>query len=75
MMANTIPDITIVHTEYSDIYTLTGIDIGTQILIQNKEESEMIIQYKPTQPNASSKDGVILEPRGSMLVESGPSPC
>lgn len=70
-MADTIEDVTVVHTSYTDIYTVTGIAVGTELVLQNKEESEFIVQVSTTQPSADSTAGVILRPKQQKLVEVG----
>lgn len=63
-MALTIPDVTIVNTAYADIYAATGIPLGTPLIFQNKNATQIYLQIKATQPAASSTDGNILEAYG-----------
>lgn len=70
-MADTIADILVTHTEYADVNTLSSIGVGSSINIQNKEDTEFIIQVSVSQPSSSSKAGYILEPRKSAVVSSG----
>ena len=70
-MADTIPDISVTHTEYADVNTLSSIGVGSSMSIQNKEDSEFIIQVSASQPASSSKAGYILGPRKSAVVSSG----
>ena len=70
-MADTIPDVIVVPTSYTDIYAVTGIVVGTELILQNKEETEFIVQISTSQPSADSVDGVILRPKSMKLVEVG----
>ena len=70
-MSDTIPDVTVVHTTYTDIYAVTGIVVGTELILQNKEESEFRVQVTTSQPSADSTDGVILGPKSMKLIEVG----
>lgn len=70
-MADTIADVVLNNAAYTDIYATTGILSGTKLVLQNKEESEFILQTSASQPSSSSTDGVIMNPKGMVLVEAG----
>lgn len=70
-MANTIPDIKLVNTSYTNLYTVTGIPTATPLVIQNKQTTGIYIQISPTQPIASSRDGWLLAGNDAVLVEGG----
>ena len=72
---DTIPDVIAQIEQYIDIYALTGIAIGTPLLIQNKSESRMVIQISPTQPIAQSNDGTLFHTREEVYVDTGASGC
>lgn len=74
-MANTRPDITLVNTAFVDVYALSGITIGTAILIQNKSSGGVYIQIKGFQPASSSTDGTFLSSYEFGVVSSGESGC
>ena len=60
-MAQTIPDIR-VNTTWQSVNTLTGIDIGAPINIQNKTRGvSRIIMAQGTRPAADSTDGAIID--------------
>lgn len=69
-MANTIPDVTLNNLVYQELYTETGITVGTAIFIQNKTAS-IRIQIKDSQPFAASTDGVQISPLEFYMVDSG----
>ena len=59
-MANTLPDFTVVSTEWTDVYTLTGIAVGNTITICNKGGYNILIQESDTQPLPANNDGKLL---------------
>lgn len=69
-MANTIPDVTLNNLVYQELYTETGITVGTAIFIQNKTQS-IRVQIKDSQPTASSTDGVQIAPLDFYMVDTG----
>lgn len=58
-MADTIPDIS-VSSEWVDVYTVTGISVGSTITVCNKGGYRILIQESPTKPLTSSGDGKLL---------------
>lgn len=74
-MANTLPDITLNNTTYSDVYALTGISVGTPIIIQNKSSVGAYLQIKPFQPASNSQDGIFLEAYNFYIVDAGEVGC
>jgi hypothetical protein len=69
-MADTIPDIRISNTGYTDVYAATKIPKGTNLLIQNKTATGLYIQVRSTQPIASSRDGYLLMSNETCVVTS-----
>lgn len=59
-MSDTLPDIQISNTEYSDINTLTGLAVGTSLAISNKSTSPILLQISSTKPADDSTDGELL---------------
>lgn len=59
-MANTIPDITISNDLFSSVNTLSGVAVGTEIIISNKSNSTVLLQVSNTQPSSGSTDGVVM---------------
>lgn len=68
-MADTIPDVLLKGVEYEDIYALTGITVSSSISIQSKALGGVYVQVSSTQPNANSKDGYLLMPNQSCLID------
>lgn len=59
-MSQTIPDITLNSTSFTDINTQSGISVGTAMIIQNKGTSNIVIQESVLQPDPTSEDGLIM---------------
>lgn len=74
-MANTIPDITLSVTDYINVYTLTGIAVGTALVIQNKSSEEVLIQIAPTKPLSTSTAGEVLPSLEQAGIDAGESGC
>lgn len=70
-MADTIPDILLDPETYSNIYALSSITTGTSVAVQNKTDSQVILQTILAQPTLGSTDGVIVEPWKMVVVSSG----
>jgi len=68
-MADTIPDIRITRTAYTDVYAVTGITRGTGLLIQNKTSTGLYVQVKNTQPLPNSVDGFLLMSNETCVVD------
>lgn len=61
-MPDTIPDVQLQNDAYEDVYTLTGITLNADVVIQNKSNTKVRIQEAAAQPAVDSKDGYLLEP-------------
>lgn len=70
-MAVTLPDITIQNTAYINVYTATGITVGTSVIVQNKGTFSVYLQTTATTPSADSENGVILSPLEILIVDAG----
>lgn len=72
-MANpTLPDVTLSNSAYVDIYALTGIPLGTPLILQNKSTTSFYVQEKETAPSATNIDGNILQSYSFFLVNPEP---
>lgn len=72
-MANpTLPDVTLSNSAYVDIYAITGIPVGTPLIIQNKSTTSFYVQERETAPSATNIDGNILQSYGFFLVTPEP---
>lgn len=60
-MADTIPDVTVSNTEWTNLNTATSIAIGNSMVISNKSNEQILLQISPTQPLVSSRDGEFLD--------------
>lgn len=74
-MANTIPDISSVNGSFTDVYTSSGITVGTSIIIQNKSTSALYVQISALQPLSTSTDGVYIQPYQFYVVDAGEVGC
>lgn len=68
----TLPDITLTNSSYSDIYALTGIPVGTPLLVQNKASAGFYLQLKETMPSPTNIDGNILQPFEFLIIKADP---
>ena len=50
-MADTLPNLKIVEGVWTDIYTASGIAVGTQITVQNLGSNTLYLNAKATEPN------------------------
>lgn len=70
-MAATIPDITIQNTAYTNVYTATGITVGTSVIVQNKGNAPVFLQTTAAIPLATNEDGVVLSRLEILTVDAG----
>ncbi len=73
-MAVTLPDVTSSATSFINVYTATGLPVGTKLIIQNKSSNTMYIQVKATQPSATSVDGNIITSYEFIIIDGGDLP-
>jgi hypothetical protein len=59
-MADTINDFNVTDDEWVDVYTTTGITVGSSITICNKGGYNLLIQEVPTKPDTSAEDGILI---------------
>lgn len=59
-MADTLNDIEVQDEDWTDVYTVTGITLGSSITINNKGGYSLLIQEAPTKPLADSPHGILL---------------
>jgi len=59
-MSDTLPDIKVSNTTFSDVNTLTGLAVGTALVISNKSTSPILLQISATEPSPTSRNGEIL---------------
>lgn len=72
-MSNTLPDVILDNVSYQNINTLSGIPVGTKVILQFKGSGSIRLQIKPTQPIVNSMDGVQLSTLEFYIVDSGES--
>lgn len=72
-MSNTLPDVILDNVSYQNVNTLSGIAVGTKVILQFKGTGNIRVQTKPFQPAASSSDGVQLLAFDFYVVDSGES--
>ncbi len=66
----TLPDVVLSNSSYTDIYSMTGIPVGTPLLVQNKGSSGFYLQLKESQPSATNIDGNILQPFEFLIIKT-----
>lgn len=69
-MTITINDIKLLGVAYQDVYTATGIVVGTPLIVQNKSASAVFLQISVSAPAASDRDGFLVFPGKSVSVEN-----
>lgn len=74
-MANTINDIVLSDTAWTDAYAATGYTVGASLLIDNKSNDFILLQIAASSPSASSKDGMSIPPFKMAKVSAGESGC
>lgn len=72
-MSNTLPDVVLDNVSYQNINAISGIPVGTKVLLQYKGTSNLRVQIKPFQPASSSLDGLQLIPVEMYMVDNGES--
>lgn len=72
-MASTIPDVILDNLSYQNVNALSGIPVGTRILLQFKGSGSIRLQIKPTQPITNSMDGVQVPTLDIYVVDAGES--
>lgn len=70
MAAITLPDIVLNNNSYIDIYSMTGIAVGTTLLVQNKSSTGFYLQLKESQPSPTNIDGSVLQPYEFLLIKT-----
>lgn len=60
-MANTVADVVLDNVNYQNVNILSGIPVGTKLILQFKGSGSLRLQLKPFQPATSSIDGVQLQ--------------
>lgn len=70
---NTLPDVILDNTSYQNINALSGIAVGSKMVLQFKGTGSVRLQIRPTQPIVSSLDGVQLNTLELYGVDSGES--
>lgn len=65
----TIPDVILTGTAYQNVYTATGIVVGTSVTVQNKSSTPVWLQNIALIPDSSSTNGWVLLPFDSIIVD------
>lgn len=59
-MSDTIADVILDGVDYQNVNTLSGVPVGTRVLLQFKGSGNVRVQLNPSQPISSSADGIQL---------------
>lgn len=59
-MANSIPDLVVTTDDWIDVATLTSIPAGTEMVIQNKGTTAVLVWIGQFKPSADSTDGPVI---------------
>lgn len=60
-MADTIADVPVSNTTYTDLNTVTGIAVGTSLILTNKSSSVIRVQLAVSKPADNSEAGEIIQ--------------
>lgn len=58
----TLPDVSLTGVAYQNLYSATGIVVGSAVTVQNKSGSDVRLQNIAAQPMNNSKNGYLLKP-------------
>lgn len=72
-MSDTIADVILDNVNYQNVNALSGIPVGTKVLIQFKGSGNIRVQLKPFQPASSSSDGLQLISFEMYMIDKGES--
>lgn len=64
----TIPDVVLTGTAYQNVYSATGIVVGTAVTVQNKSGNPVYLQNVAAQPSGGSSNGFLLLPNEFISV-------
>jgi hypothetical protein len=67
-MAITIADQILTGTAWQNAYTLSGLTVGTALIIQNKSSAPAYVQIQSAAPSASNRDGFVLNAYDSCTI-------
>lgn len=59
-MADTINDILVTDDEWIDVYTTTGITVGSSVTVNNKGGYNILIQERATKPSDDDDNGKLV---------------
>lgn len=75
-MANMTADVRFAPLTWVDLYALSGIPVGTALLIVNKLASfDLLVWEGPTQPAAGTIDGIPVRYPGAVRIRAGATGC
>lgn len=72
-MSDTIADVILDNINYQNVNALSGIPVGTKVLLQFKGSGNVRVQLKPFQPASSSADGLQLISFEMYMIDQGES--
>lgn len=72
-MSDTITDVVLDNLTYQNVNALSGIAVGTKVILQFKGSGNIRVQTKAFQPATSSMDGVQLIAFEFYVIDSGES--
>jgi hypothetical protein len=70
-MADSLVDVSINETTFTDLYAGSGITVGLALVVQNKSSSDIVLTIKATQPTAGLDTGVTLRPYDFAQIDAG----
>lgn len=67
-MSNTLPDVQLLGSTWTELYATTGITVGTALIIQNKITAPALIQIRTTMP-VTTLDGYSVPASGTVYLD------
>lgn len=66
-----LPDVVLQPNHRIELYTATGLLVGTAILVQNKSKAPIQLFESASEPGANSRDGRLVEHGEEVVVLAG----
>jgi hypothetical protein len=74
-MANSIPDLNITDVDWIDVYSTSGIAVGTKLIIQNKASNPVLMYIAPSKPSISSYNGYAIKSLETVSLDASETGC
>ena len=72
-MADSIDDILVTSEDWVDVFALSGIAVGSALVINNKSSIVITTQIKATKPDSDDENGPEIQPFSYLQLDAGAS--